>query len=185
MVVRRFSGFTAPCLPLKVAGAPSCALWVHEIKHDGYRLMVRRDGSRVRCFTRNGHDWADRFTSTAASIVGSSPTACAPQRASFARSAEDIRKSLAIRPKIVAVHLAHFPKLATLLQPIAEDVDHAADDGIGHLDGHGTAPLVAGVAQGAHKSGERRCAGANWKRRAISALPAKRCRRHGSCTGGA
>jgi ATP-dependent DNA ligase len=30
-------------------------------KHDGYRLMVRRDGSRVRCFTRNGHDWADRF----------------------------------------------------------------------------------------------------------------------------
>jgi len=32
-----------------------------EIKHDGYRLMVRRDGSRVRCFTRNGHDWTDRF----------------------------------------------------------------------------------------------------------------------------
>jgi ATP-dependent DNA ligase len=27
------------------------------IKHDGYRLMVRRDGSRVRAFTRNGHDW--------------------------------------------------------------------------------------------------------------------------------
>jgi ATP-dependent DNA ligase len=25
--------------------------------------MVRRDGSRVRCFTRNGHDWADRFPS--------------------------------------------------------------------------------------------------------------------------
>jgi bifunctional non-homologous end joining protein LigD len=23
--------------------------------------MVRRDGSRVRCFTRNGHDWADCF----------------------------------------------------------------------------------------------------------------------------
>jgi ATP dependent DNA ligase domain len=37
-------------------------LWVHEIKHDGYRLMVlRRDGLRVRCFSRNGHDWADRF----------------------------------------------------------------------------------------------------------------------------
>jgi hypothetical protein len=30
-------------------------------QHDGYRLMVRRDGSRVRCFTRNGHDLADRF----------------------------------------------------------------------------------------------------------------------------
>ena len=23
--------------------------------------MVRRDGLRIRCFTRNGHDWADRF----------------------------------------------------------------------------------------------------------------------------
>ena len=40
---------------------PSGPLWIHEIKHDGYRLMVRRDGVRVRCFTRNGHDWADRF----------------------------------------------------------------------------------------------------------------------------
>ena len=44
-----------------MARPPSGPLWVHEIKHDGYRLMVRRDGARVRCFTRNGHDWADRF----------------------------------------------------------------------------------------------------------------------------
>jgi ATP-dependent DNA ligase len=36
-------------------------VWVHEIKHDGFRLMVRREGSRVRCFTRGGYDWADRF----------------------------------------------------------------------------------------------------------------------------
>jgi bifunctional non-homologous end joining protein LigD len=61
MIVRRPSGFIEPCLPLKVARPPSGPLWVHEIKHDGYRLMVRRDGLRVRCFTRNGHDWADRF----------------------------------------------------------------------------------------------------------------------------
>ena len=46
-----------------VEGGPTTSgrLWVHEIKHDGYRLMVRRDGARVRCFTRNGHDWVDRF----------------------------------------------------------------------------------------------------------------------------
>jgi len=60
MIVRR-SGFIEPCLPSKAARPPSDPLWVHEIKHDGYRLMVRRDGARVRCFTRNGHDWADRF----------------------------------------------------------------------------------------------------------------------------
>ena len=57
----RPSGFIKPCLPSKVSRPPSGSLWVHEIKHDGYRLMVRRDGERVRCFTRNGHDWADRF----------------------------------------------------------------------------------------------------------------------------
>jgi bifunctional non-homologous end joining protein LigD len=55
------SDFIRPCLPSRASRPPSGPLWVHEIKHDGYRLMVRRDGSRVRCFTRNGHDWADRF----------------------------------------------------------------------------------------------------------------------------
>jgi bifunctional non-homologous end joining protein LigD len=58
---RHRSGFIEPCQPSKAARPPSDPLWVHEIKHDGYRLMVRRDGARVRCFTRNGHDWADRF----------------------------------------------------------------------------------------------------------------------------
>jgi ATP-dependent DNA ligase len=62
---RRSSGFIAPCLPSKVARPPSGPLWVHEFKHDGYRLMVRRDGTRVRCFTRNGHDWAARFPAIA------------------------------------------------------------------------------------------------------------------------
>ncbi len=57
----RNSGFIEPCLPSKVTRPPSGPLWVHEIKHDGYRLMVRRDGARVRSFTRNGLDWADRF----------------------------------------------------------------------------------------------------------------------------
>jgi bifunctional non-homologous end joining protein LigD len=61
MIVRRPSGFIAPCQPSKVDRPPTGPLWVHEIKHDGYRLMVRRDGARVRCFTRGGHDWADRF----------------------------------------------------------------------------------------------------------------------------
>src|SRR6478672_8381912 len=57
----RLSGFIEPCQPSKVTRPPSGPRWVPEIKHDGYRLMVRRDGARVRCFTRGGHDWADRF----------------------------------------------------------------------------------------------------------------------------
>ena len=34
---------------------------MHEIKHDGYRLIVRRQDDRVRLFTRRGFDWTDRF----------------------------------------------------------------------------------------------------------------------------
>ena len=55
--------FIEPCLPSPADRPPSGLDWIHEIKHDGYRLMVRRDGSRIRCFTRNGNDWADRFPS--------------------------------------------------------------------------------------------------------------------------
>ena len=69
MVLRRSPGFIDPCLPSKAARPPSGPLWLHEIKHDGYRLMVRRDGARVRCFTRNGHDWHDRFPAIVAAAL--------------------------------------------------------------------------------------------------------------------
>ena len=43
-------------------GQGTCwARLAHEIKHDGYHLFVQRDGKRVRLFTRNGHDWSDRY----------------------------------------------------------------------------------------------------------------------------
>ena len=46
-----------PCIPTKaVTKFPDRPEWIHEIKHDGYRLIVQRDGKRVRLFTRNGHD---------------------------------------------------------------------------------------------------------------------------------
>jgi len=40
---------------------PSGPRWLHEIKHDGYRLMARRDPIGIRLLTRNGHDWAPRY----------------------------------------------------------------------------------------------------------------------------
>ena len=60
-IARSPVGFIQPCRPIKAARPPSGPLWIHEIKHDGFRLLVRREGSRVRCFTRGGFDWADRF----------------------------------------------------------------------------------------------------------------------------
>jgi bifunctional non-homologous end joining protein LigD len=50
-----------PCIPTKGATVPAGPDWFHEIKHDGYRLIVQRDGERVRLWTRNGHDWSDRY----------------------------------------------------------------------------------------------------------------------------
>ena len=50
-----------PCIPTKAAKVPNRPEWIHEVKHDGYRLMVQRDGKRVRLFTRNGHDWSSRY----------------------------------------------------------------------------------------------------------------------------
>src|SRR5262245_52254814 len=60
------AGFIEPCLPIKAESPPSGPGWVHEIKHDGFRLMVRRDAAGVRLLTRNGHDWTDRYPLIAA-----------------------------------------------------------------------------------------------------------------------
>jgi bifunctional non-homologous end joining protein LigD len=62
MLVRTsHSGYIEPCLPSPADKPPSGPDWVHEIKHDGYRLMARRDPVGIRLLTRNGHDWAPRY----------------------------------------------------------------------------------------------------------------------------
>ena len=54
-------GFVEPCLPSRTACPPSGPEWVHEIKHDGFRLVARKDGDRVRLYSRHGNDLTDRF----------------------------------------------------------------------------------------------------------------------------
>ena len=51
------------CIPTRGTKVPAGPDWIHEIKHDGYRLIVQRDGKRMRLFTRNGYDWSDRYPS--------------------------------------------------------------------------------------------------------------------------
>jgi bifunctional non-homologous end joining protein LigD len=50
-----------PCIPTRSTKVPTGKDWLHEIKHDGYRLIVQRGGKRVRLFTRNGYDWTARY----------------------------------------------------------------------------------------------------------------------------
>src|SRR3954466_4903152 len=65
----RFRGYIEPCLPTRVPKAPTGGQWVHEIKHDGYRLIVRREGDRVRIFTRRGYDWSGRYPRVAEGLL--------------------------------------------------------------------------------------------------------------------
>jgi bifunctional non-homologous end joining protein LigD len=55
------AGFIAPCLPIKTTKLPYVGQWLHEIKHDGFRVIARKDGPRVRLYSRPGNDLTHRF----------------------------------------------------------------------------------------------------------------------------
>jgi bifunctional non-homologous end joining protein LigD len=78
MLLRRvaFPDFCEPCLPSPAANPPTGAGWLHEIKHDGFRMLVRRDAAGVRLFTRNGHDWTGRFPLIVAAAGGLKARSC-------------------------------------------------------------------------------------------------------------
>ena len=50
------SSFIEPCLPTVSERAPSGPGWLHEIKHDGFRVIARKDGTRVKLYSRPGND---------------------------------------------------------------------------------------------------------------------------------
>src|SRR5689334_18623671 len=50
--------------------------WFHEVKHDGFGLMARRDGRGVRLYTRNGYDFADRFPQVVEAILSLPAPSC-------------------------------------------------------------------------------------------------------------
>jgi len=49
------------CLAAAAKQVPSGPDWIHEVKHDGYRMLVVRNDKRVRLLSRNGLDWTKRF----------------------------------------------------------------------------------------------------------------------------
>ena len=57
-----------PCLPRRAKKPPTGPGWIHEIKHEGFRILARRDKGRVRLFTRNGYDFSARFPKIAAAV---------------------------------------------------------------------------------------------------------------------
>jgi len=60
-------GFIRPCQPVLSAKVPDGDGWIHELKHDGFRIVPLKDGGEVRLWSRNGRNWsADLLAITAA-----------------------------------------------------------------------------------------------------------------------
>src|SRR5688572_7525669 len=62
-------GFIEPCLPTVAKSAPTDDGWLHEIKFDGYRLLIRKRDKRVRIFSRRGFDFTRRFPRVAEAVL--------------------------------------------------------------------------------------------------------------------
>jgi ATP-dependent DNA ligase len=63
------AGFIEPCLPTSTKRPPSGAGWLHEIKHDGFRVIARKQGNRVRLYSRPGNDLTRRFPRIAEAVA--------------------------------------------------------------------------------------------------------------------
>ena len=63
------AGFVVPAQPVEATQPPAGPDWVHEIKHDGYRLIVRKDGECVRLYSRKAIDWTARLPAIAAAAA--------------------------------------------------------------------------------------------------------------------
>jgi bifunctional non-homologous end joining protein LigD len=59
--LRAPASFIHPCQPTVAARPPTGPGWVHELKHDGYRLQIHVRDGRVRLYTMNGADWTARY----------------------------------------------------------------------------------------------------------------------------
>ena len=63
--VRRYE----PCLPRPAKVPPAGPGWIHEIKHDGFRILAELNAGSVKLITRKGFDLAQRFPLAAAAIA--------------------------------------------------------------------------------------------------------------------
>jgi bifunctional non-homologous end joining protein LigD len=65
-----------PCLPSPAKVPPSGPGWLHEIKHDGFRILARRDAAGVRLITRKGNDFTSRFPFVASAVAALPAQSC-------------------------------------------------------------------------------------------------------------
>lgn len=66
--------FAPPMLAQKVDRPPAGGGWIHEIKHDGYRVLAAIGGGGARLYTRSGRDWTRRYGSLADDFAALTPS---------------------------------------------------------------------------------------------------------------
>jgi bifunctional non-homologous end joining protein LigD len=64
------TGFVRPAQPTLVGKPPAGPDWLHEVKHDGYRLVALKDGARAKLWSRRGTNFTDRFPQIAEAVRG-------------------------------------------------------------------------------------------------------------------
>ena len=62
------AGFIQPCRPTLVRAPPIGPGWLHEVKHDGFRILARKQGARVDVWSRRGAVFNDRFPRIAEAV---------------------------------------------------------------------------------------------------------------------
>jgi bifunctional non-homologous end joining protein LigD len=62
------TAFIVPCQPTLRKEPPAGDGWVHEVKFDGFRIQVHKDGKDVALFSKGGADWTRRYPSIAEGV---------------------------------------------------------------------------------------------------------------------
>jgi bifunctional non-homologous end joining protein LigD len=62
-------GFIEPCLPTSAHKPPSGESWFHEIKWDGFRVIARKTGERIKLYSRPGNELTSRFPLIVAAVA--------------------------------------------------------------------------------------------------------------------
>ena len=66
---RQPPGFIRPCQPVLSLKVPVGDGSIHELKHDGFRIVAHKDGDAVRLWSRNGRNWSAEMVAITAAVM--------------------------------------------------------------------------------------------------------------------
>ncbi len=162
------SGFIAPCLPSRADKPLVGPDWIHEIKHDGYRLMARRDAAGLRLLSRNGIDLSDRFPLIAAAVTRLPVRSCLIDGEAVVCDRDGLAVFDALRFRHGPAHLVAFDLIELDGRDLRHEPLEVRKRALTRLIGAGTPglALTRSVGQCAITSGDDGVGGANGDDRA-------------------